>query len=83
MLHHQHLLVMRQEPLDRPATERGRPADQVDRVERPLVVDADLLEVVEQPGLGRPEASRASFERGEEGLAPLAEAGIVEVEGEP
>ena len=44
------------------------------------MIDAHLLQIVEEPGLGRPESSGRVFEQGGEGLAPAFRLLVVEPE---
>ena len=51
-------------PVGGPAAAGGGPPDEIDGEHLALVVEADALEVVEQPRLGRPESSGRVFEQG-------------------
>ena len=62
----QDFALIGQVPAERPPPERAEPAPRIDGEDLPLVVDADLLQVVEQPRLGRPAppAARGAAPRG-------------------
>ena len=50
--------------------QRQDPVHDVDRRDRPPLIDADLLQVVKQPGLDRPQSPRRLMGQGQQGLAP-------------
>ncbi len=72
-LHIEHVALAGERPLDAGSPERQGPLHHVDRVDVPLVIDADLLEVVEQPRLGRPDAARGLDRQGQEHFLPAAD----------
>ena len=74
------LAQVRPGPLERRPASRREPAEQVDGEDLALVVEADLLEVVEQPRLGRPEPPRRAVEQDRQGSAPPVRLGVVERE---
>ncbi len=70
VLEHEDIALIGQLPLDRAPSPGKGPFHQVDRVDLPLVVDADLLQVVQQACLGGPNAARRLMQQGKQRLLP-------------
>ncbi len=65
-----HLPLVEHRPAERPAARGGDPADEVDRRDGSLAVEAGLLEVIEQTRLARPMAAGRRVEQGRERSLP-------------
>ena len=75
VLKHQRLALARQPPLECLPAERPHPLRHAYGVNLPLVVEADFLQVVEQPGLDGPYSPRCPMHQGKE--RPLPRLGIL------
>ena len=64
MFRHGHFAKVRQRMLERPPAHRQRTSRRLEPEDLALVVNADVLQVVEQPPLGRPEPAAARSSKG-------------------
>ena len=89
MLRHGHLAEVRQRMFQRPPAHREEPAERLEPEDLALVVEADVLQVVEQPLLGGPEPRGGILQQGRQGPDPeaglpfLHEQGLAKPDREP
>ena len=77
----QHVALAGKRPLHAPPSQREGPFHHVHRVDFPLMIDADLLQVVQQPGLRSPDSARGLTRQGQEKFLPRVRVGLLDLQG--
>ena len=81
VLRHKYLALIGQRPAEGPLAERRAPAEKIDAVDLPLVIDADFLQVVQKFLIGMPEALICVLEQRDKSGVPRSRGHVVKPEG--